>query len=739
MGWIMSAPVVQLNVPLLEALPLPIMLRADTGQVLASNTQWRQSLGTLTGALEWQPSVSSVPPPIQDLHEDEPSLEQNLQMDVVYLASHQSGWRWKLTRIQLAASDLWNQLDSQDDHLKWTDDFLSQANVSCLLPRPTGVAEVVHRIPRGGLSHLARPGMYQVHDGPVVPLAPMDRSTGVIWLIYAQRCAESSPHDRKSMSGDLVQLVQLKDEFLACISHELKTPLTAVLGLSSLLKDQLLGQLNERQSHYAELIYQSGRQLMKTVNNMLDLTRIETGQLELVLEPVNIRQACDRVLAALQPLKSHSGDSAPEPAVESGLQLDGKFLSVDIEPGLEIVIADEQRLRQMLTNLLTNALKFTHPRDTIGLRVYRWQHWIAFTVWDTGIGIAEDKQHLLFRKFQQLERPMTRQFDGAGLGLIITQRLVRLHGGDITFTSEWGKGSEFTLLLPADVNWPTTPEDEDPSAGAVGISPIVLIAEVAPQVLGDLYEQLNHLNYRTVLARTGLEALDEARRLHPSAIFINPRLPLLSGWDVLRLLRDDPATQSIPVILLTTDSEMEQALHPLADAVLHPPLHLPDLQQCLEQLSINPAPDSVEPQQSLVLLHLVDTFVNEHEATVPSSVLSVLNTIHPQRCRILEVDDLNQAELLARIWKPKAILLSNLESIDPLLFLQDLKELSCLSRLPLIPLTLKLAAIAATIPGLNVFTDLPDDSLSPIPNVEPSAAELIALIQKALNLGTETS
>jgi hypothetical protein len=120
-------------------------------------------------------------------------------------------------------------------------------------------------------------------------------------------------------------------------------------------------------------------------------------------------------------------------------------------------------------------------------------------------------------------------------------------------------------------------------------------------------------------------------------------------------------------------------------------------------------------------------------------VLSVLNTIHPQRCRILEVDDLNQAELLARIWKPKAILLSNLESIDPLLFLQELKEFSCLSRLPLIPLTLKLAAIAATIPGLNVFTDLPDDSLSPTPNVEPSAAELIALIQKALNLGTETS
>ena len=161
-------------------------------------------------------------------------------------------------------------------------------------------------------------------------------------------------------NADLIQLNRLKDEFLACISHELRTPLTAMLGLSTLLKDQALGQLNERQVRYARLIHENGRHLMSVVNDILDLTRMETGQMELTLEPVGIRKVCDRAIeqarAAMQPKTSQA-------ATLAGKQLADNFtdhrFTLLIEPGLERIVADELRLRQMLVHLLANAFKFT--------------------------------------------------------------------------------------------------------------------------------------------------------------------------------------------------------------------------------------------------------------------------------------------------------------------------------------------------------------------------------------------
>jgi signal transduction histidine kinase len=197
-------------------------------------------------------------------------------------------------------------------------------------------------------------------------------------------------------NADLIGLNRLKDEFLACISHELRTPITAVMGLSTLLKDQTLGQLNERQARYAGLIHQSGRHLMSVVNDILDLTRMETGQINLSLEPVQIKMVCDRAIKQARATQPNSS-SSEEPNV-----------TLAIETGLDTLVADELRLRQMIIHLLANAIKFTQVDGKIGLRVNHWEGWIAFTVWDTGIGIPEQQQHLIFQKFQQLENPLTR-------------------------------------------------------------------------------------------------------------------------------------------------------------------------------------------------------------------------------------------------------------------------------------------------------------------------------------------
>ncbi|WP_017719643.1 ATP-binding response regulator [Kamptonema formosum] len=571
-------------------------------------------------------------------------------------------------------------------------------------------------------------GAYRVPDSAPAASTGGEAATAggeeeTLWLLLAQDVTEQEQVTKElaAKNADLVQLNRLKDEFLACISHELKTPLTAVLGLSSLLKDQAIGQLNERQARYAQLIYQSGRQLMTVVNDILDLTRMESGQLELVIEPVSVPAVCERAIKQAQQLQSAApGSSAaatPPPARSNAGDCTEEEVSqvqfaLEIEAGIETLIADEMRLRQILVNLLSNAFKFTEPGGATGLKVSRWSGWIAFTVWDTGIGIPEGKQHLIFQKFQQLENPLTRRFEGAGLGLVVTRGLARLHGGDVSFISSEGKGSQFTLLLPphpprgsAGATTPTAATGE-PRIGAARRHRLVLIVEAVPQFIEALTELLTGSGYRVVVARTGTEALDKARRFAPAAIFLNPVLPLLSGWDVLTLLKSDAATRQIPAIVTATLAHKEQAYQNRADGFLTLPVSRGALQHLFGSL-IEQTP---QPATALTVLRLnalpeAAAAAPEHRTADSFMPAENLNSLLQQAgYRVLEADDLEQAELLAGLWQPDVLLLDTAGQLpDPLAYLKQLSGHSSLAKLPLVALDREIAVAASLVPGLSVF------------------------------------
>jgi signal transduction histidine kinase/DNA-binding NarL/FixJ family response regulator len=690
---------------LLERLPWPLMLQTGTGEVLARNPAWWQQLGTL---------------------KDPEGVRQQVEAILIPKSSEKSEYVTQRA-IKVHANATENEHGDQQE--------LTQQEASpdavysrCYLDSQVGTCTCVVEVQNGQerIWQFAKIPL----DSPEFKVISAESEvllSNDLWLVLATDVTEQQQlcKELAAKNADLIQLNRLKDEFLSCISHELKTPLTAVLGLSRLLVDQQLGELNERQARYAGLIHQSGRHLMSVVNDILDLTRMETGQMDLTLTPVKISAVCDRALAEAKAI--HTQTTKTTPQTQEKARSTAPQFCLSIELGLDEMVADELRLRQMLVHLLSNAFKFTEISGEIGLRVSRWEGWIAFTIWDTGIGIPEHQQHLIFQKFQQLENPLTRQFEGTGLGLVLTRALARLHGGDVSFLSREGKGSQFTLLLPpsppktgfsepdmgirADEKTRHQQTRENPAAArqhvitptqhhpASSSQRLVLVVEAVARYIEDLTEKLKALGYRVVIARSGTEAVEKARRLQPIAIFLNPLLPLLSGWDVLTLLKSDPATRHISVIITATGAEKEKAFANRADGFLNLPVEHQVLAPVLEKLCTAQAVLQVGLDNSAII--------------PPKTPLRILRLVNPQlesvnphpslrEHRVIEVDDLDQAELLARVWQFDVILL-DVESTTAQIYLQQLIQHPRLAAIPLVTCDVATTLIASKIPELSVF------------------------------------
>lgn len=743
-------------IDLLERLPIPLMLQTTTGRIITQNLVWRQQVGELRDPAQiWQEAALILE---STFHEAQVTVAASNHPPAITDRSIPSELSTTHPLINLYAGSNASSPASEPIYHAGACRLSADSNACvCVCPMKNGQDRVWQfiKIPMGTVasqSNAPAPVESTASSFSQFKLAALGFSpdpgwrslvqTENLWLVLAQDMTEQQQVARElaAKNADLVQLNRLKDEFLACISHELKTPLTAVLGLSSLLKDHSLGALNERQSRYAQLIYQSGRHLILIVNDILDLTRIETGQLDLSLEPVCIETICSRAYRQarqLQPSDTASDVSSETLAGRPDAEVP---FQIKIQPGLETIVADELRLRQMLTNLLSNALKFTEVGGELGLKVEVWDGWIAFTVWDTGIGIPTEKQHLIFQKFQQLENPLTRRFEGTGLGLVLTQRLARLHGGDVTFTSVEGRGSQFTLLLPAIPPQASTElgGEDSRTTSAPSISSdnrMVLVVQAAPRLIEELTNQLVGLGYRVAIARSGTEALEKIRRLRPGVVFLNPLLPALSGWDVLTLLKADDEARHIPIVITATRAEKEQAYQNGADGFLNLPIQAKSLQHCLDSLNSATVDKSQAVLANLTVLYLHDSNQSLSSESIEHPLAHDLNSLlHPHSCRVLEVDDLEQADLVARVWKPDVVLLDGTLP-DPSAYIQQLSQHSFLAALPLVTLTAELTQAANQIPELVVYPCLTPMTLpSESADSHPKISALLQVIQVAAGI-----
>lgn len=699
------------SLPLLEQLPLPLMLQTSSGEVISQNSAWREQIGFSSRLdLPKQQAVGEFA--TLSLEPLNVSSTEAANRGLNGIKTINNGWG---ERNHFQSRDVTGATDtSTPTALKNRDAFAyceapieKSAQTANVLSEHQRIWQFI-KIPFQNAVQSASGCLEtseRLADKDLASNSNNLHSTEVDqWLVLAIDITEQQQvaQELAGKNADLIQLNRVKDEFLACITHELKTPLTTVLGLSSLLKDRIVGELNQRQEHYVQMIHQSGRQLMTVVNDIIDLARIETGQLELMLEPVNIEAICEIAYSQakqLHPLK--------EP-----LESESEF-TLSIEPDLDMLVADELRLRQMLVHLLSNALKFTDTGSPIGLKVSRWEGWIAFTVWDTGIGIPPEKQHLIFQKFQQLENPMIRRFEGTGLGLVLTQHLARLHGGDVSFTSKVDRGSQFTLLLPPVP--PQTPADSDlTSINNVcyrNLSRLVLIVEALPDSIEYLSQELNGFGYRVAIARSGTEAIEKSRRLQPCAILLNPLLPRLSGWDVLKLLKSDEQTRHIPILVTATRAEKEQAEEHQADGFLSVPVEPFALRESLIRLTKQKTGDTSSnsdrnaSRKPMMLLYLTP----EESASYPEDENLVLKTALDYlptsglNYRVLEADDLEQAELLARVWNPDVVLLDSAGLSDRLSYLKHLSQCSAVASIPLVTLDRQTTEAANQVKGLSVF------------------------------------
>ncbi|MBD2694196.1 ATP-binding protein [Anabaena catenula] len=718
-------------VQLLERLPWPLMLQTSTGEVVTQNPAWWQQLGVLKDAEGIRQQVEAILAPEYSQHQEYADQQAvkvyaNGRVSESEVSPSPAKLHSEGDSVHTDSSGCWSLMSAatpQQGLPPYAPSVLpmmqeqpvpgNSASSYCYLDSQLGTCTCVVEVQNGQerIWQFAKIPL----DGPElkvwsaeseVTLSSQNPELGneKLWLVLATDVTEQQQlcKELAAKNADLIQLNRLKDEFLACISHELKTPLTAVLGLSRLLVDQQLGELNERQARYAGLIHQSGRHLMSVVNDILDLTRMETGQMELTPSPVKIKEVCDRALLEVSTLHNQTSKTSQSYQSENKRSLDDHQFSLTIEPGLEQMVADELRLRQMLVHLLSNAFKFTEISGEIGLRVNRWEGWIAFTVWDTGIGIPEHQQHLIFQKFQQLENPLTRQFEGTGLGLVLTRALARLHGGDVSFLSREGKGSQFTLLLPPSPPKTSFAESEPGNSEShqpVSSQRLVLVVEAVAGYIEDLTQHLKGLGYRVVIARSGTEALEKARRLQPKTIFLNPLLPLLSGWDVLTLLKSDSATRHIPVIVTATGAEKEQAFANRADDFVSLPVEHSGLLPILERLCAAPEVEQISLENNEIIptktpLRILRLVNPELESVTPNPSL--------REHRVIEVDDLDQAELLARVWQFDVVLL-DVESSTAQNYLQQLTKHPRLAALPLVTCDVATTLAASQIPGLGVF------------------------------------
>lgn len=400
----------------------------------------------------------------------------------------------------------------------------------------------------------------------------------------------------QSKAKELELSTKYKSEFLANMSHELRTPLNSILLLSRLLSENHNNSLSKEQVEYANVIQNSGNGLLTLINEILDLSKIEAGKMELDFIVFSIQELINE-------LKSLFDIIAKDRNINFNIHVENNTA--------EKVETDRLRLEQILRNLISNALKFT-KRGFVTLNVKSDSSTISFSVKDTGIGIPYEKQQTIFEAFQQADGSTRREFGGTGLGLSISRELAKLLGGEISISSEEGKGSEFTLILPLNKGVPYQLQNTE--AVVLHTAPIIdnkkaeFIADTIPAVIPDdrndinkddkviliieddtsfaksLLEFTRKNNYKAVVAVRGDEGVEFAAKFHPVGILLDIQLPVKNGWDVMTELKANPLTRSIPVHIMSSYEVKKKSLSAGAIDFIHKPAVLDKMSEIFNKI-----------------------------------------------------------------------------------------------------------------------------------------------------------
>jgi signal transduction histidine kinase/CheY-like chemotaxis protein len=393
-------------------------------------------------------------------------------------------------------------------------------------------------------------------------------------------------------AAELESASKYKSEFLANMSHELRTPLNSVLILAKLLAENKERNLTEKQVSHAKIIHKSGTDLLDLINDILDLSKIEAGKVDLHVEEVVVKNIANDLTQLFNAV-------ADEKSIEYTVEIDTTVPAS--------IKTDRQKVEQILKNLLSNAFKFTHEKGKVAVDFFTITEddtdYIAISVFDSGIGIPEQKQKVIFEAFQQADGSTNRKFGGTGLGLSITKELVRMLKGKLKLVSETDKGSTFTIYFPLDINdLPTKPEAspgrqnsfpttikeqtkiEDDRHALSETDKVMLIIEDDVNFASLLFDFAKTNGYKAVVALSGDEGWFYAKKIKPAAIILDLHLPVFDGQTLLKVFKDDPELKNIPVHVISAANDM-MSLPGGAFAFLNKPVEKEDIEKAFNLIS----------------------------------------------------------------------------------------------------------------------------------------------------------